>query len=96
MSGISNAGLGYIDTFPVIVGYAFTIFLVGNTYQNDSFRSTYHIFAKAETDGKKHIEHATASSLTGPYTFVQTGDFAGWGQAEGGCVTQLANGTYRL
>ncbi|KAF8916485.1 arabinosidase [Mucidula mucida] len=78
MSGISNAGLGYIDTFPVIVG------------------STYHIFAKAETDGKKHIEHATASSLTGPYTFVQTGDFAGWGQAEGGCVTQLANGTYRL
>ncbi|KAF8885921.1 arabinosidase [Mucidula mucida] len=78
MSGISNAGLGYIDTFPILVG------------------STYHIFTKAESIGKKHIEHAIASSLTGPYTFVQTGDFAGWGEVEGGCVTQLANGTYRL
>ncbi|KAL1675259.1 glycoside hydrolase family 43 protein [Schizophyllum commune] len=78
MSGISNAGLGYIDTFPVY-------------YNNE-----YHIFTKAESNGKKHIEHAVASSLTGPYEFVQTGDFAGWGQLEGPCVTRLDDGTFRL
>ncbi|PPQ74298.1 hypothetical protein CVT24_001334 [Panaeolus cyanescens] len=78
LSGISNAGLGYIDTFPV--------------YYNNQ----YHIFAKAETNGKKTIEHAVASSLTGPYSFVQTGNFAGWGQAEGPCITILPNGRFRL
>ncbi|KAJ3565160.1 hypothetical protein NP233_g7815 [Leucocoprinus birnbaumii] len=78
MSGISNAGLGYIDTFPVF------------------YNNQYHIFSKAESNDKKHIEHAVASSLTGPYSFVQTGDFAGWGQAEGGCVTVLPNGKFRL
>ncbi|KAG6909481.1 hypothetical protein DXG01_017203 [Tephrocybe rancida] len=78
LSGISNAGLGYIDTFPVF------------------FNSQYHIFTKAETDGKKVIEHAVASSLTGPYSFVQTGDFAKWGQAEGPCITILPNGKFRL
>lgn len=78
LSGISNAGLGYIDTFPVF------------------FNNQYHIFSKAETDGKKHVEHAVASSLTGPYSFVQTGDFAGWGQAEGPSVTVLPNGKFRI
>ncbi|KAG5651021.1 hypothetical protein H0H81_010209 [Sphagnurus paluster] len=78
LSGISNAGLGYIDTFPVY------------------FNNQYHIFAKAETNGKKTIEHAVASSLTGPYNFVQTGNFAGWGQAEGPCITVLPNGKFRL
>ncbi|TEB40146.1 arabinosidase [Coprinellus micaceus] len=78
MSGISNAGLGYIDTFPV--------------YANN----VYHIFTKAESNGKKTVEHATSQSLTGPYTFVQTGNFAGWGQAEGPCITVLPNGQYRL
>ncbi|KAH6908757.1 arabinosidase [Coprinopsis sp. MPI-PUGE-AT-0042] len=67
MSGISNAGLGYIDTFPVYVN------------------NVYHIFAKAESNGKKTIEHATANSLTGPYTF-----------AEGPSVTVLPNGQYRI
>ena len=56
----------------------------------------YHIFTKAGSNGKKHIEHAVASSLTGPYEFVQTGDFAGWGQLEGPCVTRLDDGTFRL
>ncbi|KXN83091.1 hypothetical protein AN958_01842 [Leucoagaricus sp. SymC.cos] len=78
MSGISNAGLGYIDTFPIF------------------YNNQYHIFTKAESDGQKHVEHAVASSLTGPYSFVQTGDFAGWGQAEGPCVTILPNGKFRL
>ncbi|KAF9051693.1 arabinosidase [Panaeolus papilionaceus] len=78
LSGISNAGLGYIDTFPVF------------------FNNQYHIFTKAESNGKKTIEHAVANSLTGPYNFVQTGNFAGWGQAEGPCITILPNGKFRL
>ncbi len=56
----------------------------------------YHIFTKAESNGQKHVEHAVASSLTGPYSFIQTGDFAGWGQAEGPCITLLPNGRFRL
>ncbi|TFL05401.1 arabinosidase [Pterulicium gracile] len=78
MSGISNAGLGYIDTFPVF------------------FNNQYHIFAKAETNGKKVVEHAVASSLTGPYRFVQTGNFAGWGTIEGPCLAVLPNGKFRI
>lgn len=57
--------------------------------------NTYHIFAK--NDQTKYIEHATATSLTGPYTFVGTGDWAGWGsQLEGPCIYQLDNGTWRI
>jgi len=79
LSGISNAGLGYIDTFPV--------------YLNNQ----YHIFTKHESSGTKYLEHAVSSSLTGPYSFVQTGNFAGWGHAEGSCVYLLPDGvTYRL
>ncbi|KAH7104844.1 arabinosidase [Auriculariales sp. MPI-PUGE-AT-0066] len=79
MSGISNSGLGYIDSFPV--------------YLNGQ----YHLFTKHETSGTKVLEHAVASSITGPYSFVQTGDFAGWGHAEGPCITLLPDGvTYRL
>ncbi|KAL7269759.1 hypothetical protein RUND412_007561 [Rhizina undulata] len=54
----------------------------------------YHAFTKNETG--KHVEHAIASSVTGPYTFVQTGDFAGWGRAEGPCLTTLEDGNFRL
>ncbi|AET61169.1 alpha l-arabinofuranosidase [Paenibacillus terrae HPL-003] len=39
--------------------------------------STYHAFTKYETT--KYIEYATALSLTGPYTFQGTGDWANWG-----------------
>ncbi|KAF7426055.1 hypothetical protein PC9H_008420 [Pleurotus ostreatus] len=60
------------------------------------FNNQYHLFTKAESNGQKHVEHAVSSSLTGPYSFVQTGDFAGWGQAEGPCVTVLPNGQFRL
>jgi hypothetical protein len=55
----------------------------------------YHVFTKSETSSK-YIEHAVASSLTGPYSFVQTGNFAGWGRAEGPSITQLPSGSYRL
>ena len=57
--------------------------------------STYHAFAKNETT--KYIEHATAPSLNGPYTFVGTGNWSGWGSGlEGIAVTQLDNGTWRI
>ena len=58
--------------------------------------STYHAFVKNET--KKYIEHATATSLTGPYSFGKdTEDWAGWGNnLEGPTVFQLDNGTWRI
>jgi hypothetical protein len=58
--------------------------------------STYHAFTKNENT--KIIEHATASALTGPYTFVGTGDWAGWGNTavEGPCLFQLEDGTWRM
>jgi len=55
----------------------------------------YHAFTKNETS--KFIEHATASALTGPWTFVGTGDWAGWGSGkEGPALFQLENGQWRL
>jgi hypothetical protein len=33
----------------------------------------YHAFAKNENNGKKHVEHAVAKNVEGPYEFVQTG-----------------------
>jgi hypothetical protein len=57
--------------------------------------STYHAFTKQETT--KYIEHATATSLNGPYTFVGTGNWSGWGQPlEGQSIVQLDNGTWRI
>lgn len=58
--------------------------------------ATYHAFTKNENS--KIIEHATASELEGPYTFVGTGNWAGWGSTavEGPCLFQLANGTWRM
>ncbi|MBA2394871.1 MAG: RICIN domain-containing protein [Ktedonobacteraceae bacterium] len=59
--------------------------------------NTYHIFAKNDQTTSKYIEHATATNLTGPYTFVGTGNWAGWGaQLEGPCIYQLDNGTWRI
>ncbi|MFC4099082.1 glycoside hydrolase family 43 protein [Paenibacillus xanthanilyticus] len=56
---------------------------------------TYHAFTKNETT--KYIEYATASSLTGPYTFQRTGDWAGWGSwVEGPALVQLDNGAWRI
>jgi len=54
----------------------------------------YFILMKAESNDKKYIEHAVASSLTGLYIFAKTGDFAGWGQTEEPCISILPNGSY--
>jgi hypothetical protein len=57
--------------------------------------TTYHAFTKNETT--KLIEYATASSLTGPYTFQKTGDWAGWGSwVEGPALVELDNGAWRI
>jgi hypothetical protein len=56
--------------------------------------ATYHAFTKDSTTS--YIEHATASSLTGPWTFVGTGDWAGWGvHREGPSVIQLPGNVWR-
>lgn len=56
---------------------------------------TYHAFTKQETT--KYIEHATATSLAGPYTFKGTGDWAGFGNPrEGQALVQLDNGGWRI
>jgi len=57
--------------------------------------STYHAFTKQETT--KYIEYATATSLTGPYTFRRTGNWAGWGgPREGQALVPLDNGGWRI
>ncbi len=57
--------------------------------------STYHAFTKNETT--KYIEYATASNLTGPYTFQKTGNWTGFGDfVEGPALVQLDNGGWRI
>ena len=56
---------------------------------------TYHAFSKNETT--KYIEHATATSLTGPYTWVGTGNWAGWGSGlEGPALVRLPDHRWRI
>ncbi len=55
----------------------------------------YRVFTKNETT--KVIETATAKSLTGPWTFEKTGDWAGWGNwVEGPAMVQLPKGGWRI
>jgi MYXO-CTERM domain-containing protein len=57
--------------------------------------NTYHAFIKSETT--RYLEHATASSLTGPWTFVGKDNWAGWGSGmEGPAIVQLDDGTYKM
>lgn len=57
--------------------------------------ATYHNFIKNETT--KYIEHATATSLDGPWTMVGTRDWAGWGRLlEGPALTRLPDGGWRI
>jgi hypothetical protein len=55
----------------------------------------YHAFSKNEST--KYIEHARSTALGGPYTFVGTGNWAGWGAVlEGPALTHLDSGTWRI
>lgn len=56
---MTGIGPNYIDTFVLYKASA------DGTYK-------YHAFSKNES--AKYIEHATSQSLTGPWTFVQTGN----------------------
>ena len=57
--------------------------------------STYHAFTKSEST--RYLEHATASTLTGPWTLVGTGDWAGWGAGmEGPTIVKLDSGMWRM
>lgn len=60
----------------------------------------YHAFVKNEAT--KNIEVALAAAPTGPYVFVRTGNWAGWGgpgagePREGQCVIALPDGRWRI
>jgi hypothetical protein len=55
----------------------------------------YHAFTKNETT--KYVEHAVADSVAGPYTYVGTDDWAGWGAPrEGQSLAPLAGGGWRI
>jgi len=55
---------------------------------------TYHAFIVNETT--LYIEHATASSLFGPWSIVGKGNWAGWGtHREAPAVIHLPDGTWR-
>jgi hypothetical protein len=57
--------------------------------------STYHAFTKNETT--KFIEHAVAANPSGPFRFVGTGDWAGWGGLrEGPSLVRLDDGHWRI
>jgi MYXO-CTERM domain-containing protein len=57
--------------------------------------STYHAFVKDEAT--RFLEHATATELTGPWTFVGKADWAGWGNGmEGPSIVKLDDGTWRM
>jgi hypothetical protein len=56
---------------------------------------TYHAFTKREST--RFIEHATATNLDGPWTFVGTADWAKWGtHREAPSLLDLGNGTWRF
>jgi hypothetical protein len=57
--------------------------------------TTYHAFTKHES--ATYVEHATSTSLDGPWNFVGTNDWAGWGNhKEAPCLIELPNGTWRF
>jgi hypothetical protein len=56
--------------------------------------ATYHAFTK---NNATYVEHATASSLDGPWTFVGQNDWAGWGNhKEAPALILLPTGTWRF
>jgi hypothetical protein len=57
--------------------------------------TTYHAFTKHES--VTYVEHATSTSLDGPWNFVGSNNWAGWGNhKEAPCLIELTNGTWRF
>jgi len=63
-------------------------------YNSSDKATPYHGFMKNEVE--KYIEHLAASSIFGPWEFVQKGDFANWGIKEGPAVVQKEDGSWRM
>jgi len=58
-------------------------------------QGVYHAFT--QNGDTLYQEHATASSLAGPWTYVQTGNWAGWGSGkEGPDIFQKSDGSYAI
>ena len=56
---------------------------------------TYHAFTKHEST--TYVEHATSTSLDGPWNFVGKDNWAGWGNhKEAPCVFEVVSGTWRI
>jgi sucrose-6-phosphate hydrolase SacC (GH32 family) len=101
---IDNSGNGsnfrifkYTATNTSLTAWSSPAVVIGSGNYIDPFvvklGSTYHLFAKGPT----YIETATATSLTGPWTWVGTGNWAGWGSGkEGPALFQLDNGNWRV
>ena len=76
--------------------------LLFNTYQAiDPYiikdGGTYYLWYKNETSGQKYIEVASSSTLTGTYTRILAGDWAGWGSGlEGASVIKRGAGDYLI
>jgi Glycosyl hydrolases family 43 len=55
----------------------------------------YHAFTKQETT--RFLEHATAPTLTGPWTFIGVGNWSGFGSGmEGPSLVRLDDGSWRM
>jgi len=57
--------------------------------------STYYLWFK-QSCSTGDIGYASSSSLTGAYTLVQSGNWAGWGPAEGPALYFLGGSSWRL
>jgi Glycosyl hydrolases family 43 len=70
------------------------ITITGQSNQIDPYvvlrGGTYYLWYKNETT--KYVEYASASTLTGTYTLVKSGDWAGWGHVEAPCVFAIPGG----
>jgi len=58
--------------------------------------STYHLFYATYPGPFEYIEYASSSSLTSGYTVTQSGNWAGWGGAEGESLVQIDSTTWRI
>jgi len=57
----------------------------------------YYLFYKRDEDGYRYIECASSTNLITNYdTAVKTGNWAGWGKAEGPCLIRLPTGKWRM
>jgi hypothetical protein len=85
---------------PSLTSWSFPVPLAGiGTNHIDTavvyFGGRYHAFTKNETT--KFIEQAVAPTATGPYRFVGTGNWAGWGSMrEAPALVPLPDGRWRI